>query len=188
MKFISYAVWWVRQMIFQALAQQGHAVRVPMGRAGAFPRLGRRAEELRQELAREPTRDELAAASAMTESELSRTLPLARPPLSLEAALSEGEDATLLDCLPSEDQACPDDDMTQVALGDSVEQALGLLSPREALVVRQYLGFDGSESLTLEAIGSQMGVTRERARQIKERAPRKLRRSIHRETLAAFHE
>jgi RNA polymerase primary sigma factor len=187
-KFISYAVWWVRQMMFQALAQQSHAVRVPLRRAGTLFRLGRRAERLRQAFGREPTQEEIGAACAMTDEELIETLPLARSSVSLDAALADGEDATLLDCLPSDDGGAPDQEVLDSALSDSVEQALATLSPRESRVVRLHFGFDGRDAMTFEAIGRQMGVTRERVRQIHQRALRKLRKSIHRRTLATYHE
>jgi RNA polymerase primary sigma factor len=187
-KLISYAVWWVRQMIFHLLAQQGHAVRIPMRRAGTLVQLGRRAEGLRQAFGREPTQEEIGAACAMTDDELTDTLPLARSSVSLDAALVDGGDATLLDRLPSEDIAAPDQGALDAALGDSVEQALAALSPRESRVVRLHFGFDGGDAMSFEAIGRQMGITRERVRQIHQRALRKLRKSIHRQTLAEYRE
>lgn len=187
-KFITYAVWWVRQMLFQALAEQGHAVRVPVSRAGALFRLKRQAEELRQLLGREPTRDELSTASTLTDEELADTLPLARPAVSLDAAVADGEEGTLLDLLPGEEPSAPDQGVSDAALGKTVAEALSQLQSREAKVLRLYFGFDGREPMTLEAIGKSMGVTRERARQIKERGLRKLRRSVHGSVMAAFHE
>jgi len=185
-KFISYAVWWVRQMIFQAVAEQGHAVRVPVSRAGALFRLSRKAEDLRQQLGREPTRDELATASDLGQDELADTLPLARPPVSLDAAVMDGDEGSLLDLLPADDPSAADQAATETSLSERVVAALSRLSEREAHVLRLYFGFDGTEPMTLEAIGASMGVTRERARQIKERALRKLRNSADGPTLAAF--
>ena len=185
-KFISYAVWWVRQMIFQAVAEQGHAVRVPVSRAGALFRLSRKAEDLRQQLGREPTRDELATASDLGQDELADTLPLARPPVSLDAAVMDGDEGSLLDLLPADDPSAADHAATETSLSERVVAALSRLSEREAHVLRLYFGFDGTEPMTLEAIGASMGVTRERARQIKERALRKLRNSTDGPTLAAF--
>jgi RNA polymerase primary sigma factor len=124
----------------------------------------------------------------MTDEELIETLPLARSSVSLDAALADGEDATLLDCLPSDDGGAPDQEVLDSALSDSVERALATLSPRESRVVRLHFGFDGRDAMTFEAIGRQMGVTRERVRQIHQRALRKLRKSIHRRTLATYHE
>lgn len=181
-KFISYAIWWVRQMVFQALAEQGAAVRVPVGQAVRVLRVRRQAEALRQTFYREPTRDELATAS---DSDPSSSASLFQSAVSLDAEV--GDDATLLDYLPSDDYA-PDQVLLDTALSASVDDALRQLSEREVHVVRRYFGFDGVEAATLETIGDEMGITRERVRQIKERALRKIRKSIHRETLAAFHE
>ena len=186
-KFISYAVWWIRQAIHQALADQSHSVRVPIGRAGALLRLGRRVEELRQELGREPTQDELAAGTDLTADEVADTLPLTRRFLSLDAPLGDEGEGKLLDHLPDELSASPDESV-DLGLMRSIEQALQSLLAREAEVLRLYFGFDGNEPMTLESIGAMMGVTRERARQIKERALLKLRKSKQVETLLALHE
>ena len=185
-RFISYAVWWIRQMIFQAVAEQGHAVRVPPSRAGVLFRLNRQAEDLRQQLRREPTRDELAATSELPVDELEDTLPLTRPPVSLDATMTGGDDGSLLDRLSDDDASASDQRVSDADLRDTVVDALSHLRDREAHVLRLYFGFDGHEAMTLDAIGTSMGVTRERARQIKERALRKLRNSTDGRTLAAF--
>jgi RNA polymerase primary sigma factor len=186
-KFISYAVWWIRQAIHQALADQSHTVRVPVGRLGAFLRLGRRAEELRQELGREPTQDELAASAQLTEEELTDMLPLARRFLSLDAPMGDDGDGKLLDHLPDDASAAPDETV-DLGLIHSIEQAFAHLLAREVEILRLYFGFDGKDPMTLESIGARMGVTRERARQIKERALLKLRKSKQVDLLLALHE
>jgi RNA polymerase primary sigma factor len=186
-KFISYAVWWIRQAIHQALADQSHTVRVPVGRLGALLRLGRRAEELRQELGREPTHEELASSAQLTEEELADTLPLTRRFLSLDAPMGEDGDGKLLDHLPDDDSAAPDETV-DLGLIHSIERAFEHLLAREAEILRLYFGFDGKEPMTLESIGAMMGVTRERARQIKERALLKLRKSKQVDLLLALHE
>lgn len=186
-KFISYAVWWIRQAIHQCLADQSHSVRVPIGRAGALLRLGRRAEVLRQELGREPTQEELSAGTDLTPEELSDTLPLARRFLSLDAPMGEDGDGKLLDHIADEDGASPDDAI-DLGLVHSIEKAMQTLLAREAEILKLYFGFDGKEPMTLESIGAMMGVTRERARQIKERALMKLKKSKQGEMLLALHE
>lgn len=186
-KFISYAVWWIRQAIHQALAEQSHSIRVPVARAGALLRLGRRAEELRQELGREPTHDELAAGTDLSPDELTDTLPLARRFLSLDAPVGEDGDGKLLDHLAADETASPDE-AVDLGLMHSIEQAMQTLLAREAEILRLYFGFGGREPMTLESIGAMMGVTRERARQIKERALLKLRKSKQSDTLLALHE
>jgi RNA polymerase primary sigma factor len=187
-RFISYAVWWVRQMILQAVAEQGHAVRVPVSRATALFRLNRRAEAIRQQLGREPTRAELAAAGDAPLDALDAAVPLARPPVSLDAAVAGREESSLLDFLQIDDASGSDQRVNDAALNVAVVEALSRLQEREAHVLRLYFGFDGQEAMTLDAIGASMGVTRERARQIKERGLRKLRHSVYGRTLAALRE
>jgi RNA polymerase primary sigma factor len=175
-KFISYAVWWVRQAIVQAIAEHGHAVRVPVGRVSVLRRVGRQTDLLRQELGREPTQIEVMAESGISEVEIALSMPFARSSMSLDAPLGD-DDARLLDYLPDDNAESPDREATNDNLADSVDAALEQLRGREATVVRLYFGFEGGEPMTLEAIGDQLGVTRERVRQIKERALSRLRKS-----------
>ena len=174
-KFISYAVWWIRQAILQALAEQSRIVRVPLNRAGALHRIGKRSAALRQELGREPTVEELADEMDLSRDEVRRTLSLSQTHLSLDAPLTPGEDNRLLDYLPDQFSPGPDDETFDRALLDTVEEALGTLKEREAKILRLYFGLDGQEPMTLEEIGSLMGITRERVRQIKEKALVRLR-------------
>jgi RNA polymerase primary sigma factor len=187
-KFISYAVWWVRQAMAQAIADHGHVVRVPLSRAGAIYRIGRHANALRQDLGREPRVYELAQDLEMSEEDMSITIPVTRRALSLDAPMGDGSDVTLLDCLPDDIAAAPDDDATNGNLADSVLSALAALPPREAKVLRMYFGFDRDDPVTLERIGKTLGVTRERVRQIKDRALWRIRNSAGATALAAFRE
>jgi RNA polymerase primary sigma factor len=187
-KFISYAVWWVRQAMVQAIADYGHVVRLPLSRAEKIRRIRRHANALRQDLGREPRSNELAADLRIAEEEVSITIPASRGALSLDAPMSDGSDATLLDYLADDVVAAPDDDATGANLADSVISALAALPPREAKVLRMYFGFGGGDPMTLEAIGEQLGVTRERVRQIKDRALWRIRTSSDAAVLATFRE
>jgi RNA polymerase primary sigma factor len=174
-RFISYAIWWVRQAIVQAIAEYGHAVRVPVSRFSAMRRVGRHADVLRKELGREPTQIELIQEAGITEADVAITMHIARAPISLDAAV--GDDARLIEYLSDDSAEPPDRDAANANLTESVEAALGELRGREATVVRLYFGFDGGDPMTLESIGQRLGVTRERVRQIKDRALSRLRKS-----------
>jgi RNA polymerase primary sigma factor len=186
-KFISYAVWWIRQAILQALAEQSRIVRVPLNRAGALHRIGRRSSTLLQELGREPTVEELADELDLSEEEIERTLAISQTHLSLDAPLTPGEDNRLLDYLPDQFSAGPDDETYERALASTVEEALGTLKEREARVLRLYFGLeDGRDPMTLEEIGALLGITRERVRQIKEKALLRLRHASRARYLETF--
>jgi RNA polymerase primary sigma factor len=186
-KFISYAVWWIRQAILQALAEQSRIVRVPLNRAGALHRIGRRSSALLQELGREPTVEELADELDLSEEEIERTLAISQTHLSLDAPLTPGEDNRLLDYLPDQFSAGPDDETYERALESTVEEALGSLKEREARVLRLYFGLeDGRDPMTLEEIGALLGITRERVRQIKEKALVRLRHASRARYLETF--
>jgi RNA polymerase primary sigma factor len=174
-KFISYAVWWIRQAILQALAEQSRIVRVPLNRAGTLHRIGRRASALLQELGREATHAEIAEGMDITEEEVAKTMSISQTHLSLDAPMSPGEDNRLLDYLPDTMNATPDEQIFEKALTESIEEALSYLKEREAKILRLYFGLDGSDPMTLEEIGSLLGITRERVRQIKEKALSRLR-------------
>ena len=185
-KFISYAVWWIRQAILQALAEQSRIVRVPLNRAGALHRIGKRSSALLQELGREPTAEEIAEELDISESEVERTLALSQSHLSLDAPLTPGEDSRLLDYLPDQFSPAPDDETYERALSVTIEEALSTLKEREAKILRLYFGLDGQEPMTLEEIGSLLGITRERVRQIKERALVRLRHASRARFLETF--
>ncbi len=174
-KFISYAVWWIRQAILQALAEQSRIVRVPLNRAGTLHRIGRRASALVQELGREPTHGEIAEGMDITEEEVAKTMSISQTHVSLDAPLTPGEDNRLLDYLADNVNPTPDEQTFEKALTETVEEALSGLKEREAKILRLYFGLDRAEPMTLEQIGAAMGITRERVRQIKEKALSRLR-------------
>jgi RNA polymerase primary sigma factor len=185
-KFISYAVWWIRQAILQALAEQSRIVRVPLNRAGTLHRIGKRSSALQQELGREPTVEEIADGMDISEEEVAKTLSISQTHLSLDAPLTPGEDNKLIDYLPDTQNAGPDQETFERALTDSVEEVLSTLKEREAKILRLYFGLDGQEPMTLEEIGSMMGITRERVRQIKEKALARLRHVSRARALESF--
>ena len=185
-KFISYAVWWIRQAILQALAEQGRIVRVPLNRAGVMQRMGKLTARLVQELGREPTVAEVAEGLGLGREEVESTLAISRAHLSLDAPVVPGEDARLLDYLPDRMSRGPDEEMIEKALTEALDVALSTLSPREATILRQYFGLGDAPSKSLEEIGAVLGVTRERVRQIKEQALRRLRQASRARVLATF--
>jgi RNA polymerase primary sigma factor len=185
-KFISYAVWWIRQAILQALAEQSRIVRVPLNRAGALHRIGRRSSTLLQELGREPTVEEIAEELEISREEVERTLAISQSHLSLDAPVTPGEDNRLLDYLPDQYSPGPEDEAYQHALKETVEDALSTLKEREAKILRLYFGLDDQEPMTLEEIGSLLGITRERVRQIKEKALLRLRHASRARFLETF--
>ena len=174
-KFISYAVWWIRQAILQALAEQSRIVRVPLNRAGTLHRIGKRASALLQELGREATHAEIAEGMELSEEEVAKTMSISQTHLSLDAPMSPGEDNRLLDYLPDTMNPTPDEQTFEKALTESIHEALAGLKEREAKILRLYFGLDGSEPMTLEEIGAVLNITRERVRQIKEKALSRLR-------------
>ncbi len=185
-KFISYAVWWIRQAILQALAEQGRIVRVPLNRAGTIHRIGKRKAKLVQELGREPTVAEIAEGLDLSYEEVERTLAISRAHLSLDAPVAPGEDSRLLDYLPDRVSRGPDEEMLEKALTEALEKALSTLRPREATILRQYFGLDNARPKSLEEIGAGLGVTRERVRQIKEQALKRLRHASRARVLETF--
>jgi RNA polymerase primary sigma factor len=185
-KFISYAVWWIRQAILQALAEQSRIVRVPLSRAGTLHRIGKRSSTLTQELGREPTVEEIAEELELSQEEIKHTLAMAQAHLSLDAPLVPGEDGQLLDYVSDQYAPGPDEELYAQALSRSIEDALDTLSEREAKVLRLYFGLGDTEPLTLEQIGERFGITRERVRQIKERALARLRHQSRARFLETF--
>jgi RNA polymerase primary sigma factor len=184
-KFISYAVWWIRQSILQALAEQSRIVRLPLNRVGALNKIGKKFNELEQEFEREPTPQELADSLEMSVEEIAETMRLAGKHLSVDAPLQQGEDNRLLDILPNEQQVPPDGELLHESLRLELDHVLDSLTDREAEVVRLYFGLDG-HLLTLEEIGEKFGLTRERVRQIKEKAIRRLRHTSRSKALKSY--
>ncbi len=185
-KFISYAVWWIRQAILQALAEQSRIVRVPLNRAGTLHRIGKRANTLLQELGREATHAEIAEGMDITEEEVAKTMSISQVHLSLDAPLTPGEDNRLLDYLADTVNPTPDEQTFDKALTEAIEDSLGSLKEREAKILRLYFGIDETEPMTLEEIGTLLGITRERVRQIKEKALSRLRHVSRAKSLESF--
>ncbi len=185
-KFISYAVWWIRQAILQALAEQSRIVRVPLNRAGTLHRITRRSAALQQELGRDPTAAEVAEGMDIDVEEVEKTLAISQNHVSLDAPMAPGEDNRLLDYLADTQNPGPDAETFERALTQSIEEVLASLREREAKILRLYFGLDSPEPMTLEEIGAQLGITRERVRQIKEKALSRLRHVSRAKALESF--
>jgi RNA polymerase primary sigma factor len=185
-KFISYAVWWIRQAILQALAEQSRIVRLPLNRVGTLHKIGKVASSLQQNLGREPSPNEIAVELSLTEGEVSDTLKISNSHLSLDAPFSASEDNSLIDILEDEMQPSPDESLLSESLRVEIEKALDSLTPREAEVINLYFGLNHEKPLTLEEIGARFSLTRERVRQIKEKAIRRLRHASRSKALRAY--
>ncbi|KPJ51190.1 MAG: RNA polymerase subunit sigma [candidate division Zixibacteria bacterium DG_27] len=185
-KFISYAVWWIRQAILQALAEQSRIVRLPLNRVGTLHKIGKVSSSLEQEYGREPSPNEIARELELSELEVSDTLKISNSHLSLDAPFSVSEDNSLIDVLEDEFQPSPDENLLDDSLRIEIERALDTLTPREAEVINLYFGLNGEKALTLEEIGARFGLTRERVRQIKEKAIRRLRHTSRSKSLRAY--
>ncbi|HKK93459.1 MAG TPA: sigma-70 family RNA polymerase sigma factor, partial [Longimicrobiales bacterium] len=166
--------------------EQSRIVRVPLNRAGALHRIGRRSSALLQELGREPTADEIAEGLDISKEEVERTLVISRAHLSLDAPVTPGEDNRLLDYLPDQLSPGPEDEAYEHALQQRIEDSLRSLKEREAKILRLYFGLDEQEPMTLEEIGTLLGITRERVRQIKEKALDRLRHASRARFLESF--
>lgn len=185
-KFISYAVWWIRQSILQALAEQSRIVRLPLNRVGALNKIGKAFSQLEQEFEREPSASELAEELDMSVFEVADTLKISGRHLSVDAPFAQGEDNRLLDVIQDERQPAPDSILMEESLKEEVKRALATLSEREAEVIRLYFGLQKEHSLTLEEIGEKFNLTRERVRQIKEKAIRRLRHASRSKNLRSY--
>ncbi len=185
-KFISYAIWWIRQRILQALAEQSRIVRLPLNRAGTLSRIGKTSGELGHELGREPTPGEIAEHLDISEKEVTETLKVSIPHLSIDAPTTDEDDSSLGEILPDTDARSPDEEVIERSLQEDVADALKTLSPREAKILTLYFGIGREESLTLEEIGRILGLTRERVRQIKEKAIQRLRHASRSSHLKAY--
>lgn len=185
-KFISYAVWWIRQSILQALAEQSRIVRLPLNRVGALNKIGKAYSSLEQEYEREPSAHELAQELEMDINEVSETLKISGRAISMDAPFSTGEENRLLDILENEEQPSPDFTLMSESLRDEIERVLATLSERESEVIKLYFGLNKEHSLTLEEIGEKFNLTRERVRQIKEKAIRRLRHASRSKNLRSY--
>jgi len=185
-KFISYAVWWIRQSILQALAEQSRIVRLPLNRVGALNKIGKAYSSLEQEYEREPTAEEIADELNMDLSEVSEAMKISSKHISMDAPFKQGEENSLLDVLENEDNPLPDTPLMNASLKGEITRALSTLTEREAEVIKLYFGFENETALTLEEIGEIFHLTRERVRQIKEKAIRRLRHTSRSKNLRAY--
>ncbi len=176
-KFISYAVWWIRQSILQALAEQSRIVRLPLNKIGAINKINKAFSKLEQEFEREPTSDEIATILEVTEGDVKESMRNAARHVSMDAPLSISDDnaSSLYDVYVVDDGVSTEGALISESLRREIERALHTLTPREAEVVRLYFGLNGEHPMTLEEIGEKFDLTRERVRQIKEKAIRRLK-------------
>ena len=185
-KFISYAVWWIRQSILQALADQSRIVRLPLNKVGSIGRISAAAARLEQLQEREPTPEEIAKELDMTVSDVKESMKNSGRHVSMDAPLVEGEDSNLYDVLRSGESPNPDRNLLHESLRTEIERALETLTPREADVVRLYFGLGEKHAMTLEEIGETFDLTRERVRQIKEKAIRRLKHTSRSRILKTY--
>ncbi|MFA0963782.1 RNA polymerase sigma factor RpoD/SigA [Roseivirga sp. BDSF3-8] len=185
-KFISYAVWWIRQSILQALAEQSRIVRLPLNRVGSLNKISKTFSELEQKYEREPSPDELAEVLDVTTNEVVDTMKISGRHVSMDAPFVQGEENSLLDVLENDTEETPDNELMNDSLRKEVQRALSTLTQREADVITLYFGLNGEHSMTLEEIGEKFNLTRERVRQIKEKAIRRLRHTSRSKALKPY--
>ena len=185
-KFISYAVWWIRQSILQALAEQSRIVRLPLNKIGSINKINKTYAFLEQAHERAPSAEEIAKELDMTINDVKESLKNSGRHVSMDAPLVEGEDSNLYDVLNSGESANPDRTLLHESLRTEIERALETLTPREADVVRLYFGLGNQHAMTLEEIGETFDLTRERVRQIKEKAIRRLKHTSRSKILKTY--
>ncbi|MCK4406167.1 MAG: sigma-70 family RNA polymerase sigma factor [Bacteroidales bacterium] len=174
-KFISYAVWWIRQSILQALAEQSRIVRLPLNKIGSINKINKAHAKLEQKFEREPNPEEIADLLEITEREIKESMKNAGRHISMDAPLIQDEDNNLYDVLKIDEGITPETELLYESLRKEIERAISTLTTREADVIRLYFGLNGSHPMTLEEIGEKFNLTRERVRQIKEKAIRRLK-------------
>ena len=185
-KFISYAVWWIRQSILQALAEQSRIVRLPLNQVGSLNKINKAFSRLEQEFERPPSSDELATALELTEEKVKDTKKISGRHVSVDAPFVDGEDNSLLDVMVNNDSPKADLELMRESLQREIERSLSTLNDREKDVVMLFFGIGKKHGLTLEEIGSKFDLTRERVRQIKEKAIRRLRHNSRSKLLKAY--
>lgn len=185
-KFISYAVWWIRQSIMQALAEQSRIVRLPLNRVGSLSKISKTFSDLEQKFQREPSPEEVAEEIGVTTDEVLANLKVAGRHVSVDAPFSQGEDGSLLDVLSDVNESNPEKQLLTDSLAQEVQRALSTLPKREAEVIAFYFGLNNNNAMTLEEIGEKFNLTRERVRQIKEKATRRLRHASRSTTLRTY--
>jgi RNA polymerase primary sigma factor len=185
-KFISYAVWWIRQSIMQALAEQSRIVRLPLNRVGSLNKISKTFSDLEQKFQREPSAEELADVLQISQEEVTDTMKISGRHVSMDAPFVNGEENNLLDVLTNENDVTPDSALMIDSLRREVQRALATLTQRESDVIAYYFGLNGEAAMTLEEIGEKYNLTRERVRQIKEKATRRLRLNSRSKTLRTY--
>ncbi|MEO7990368.1 MAG: RNA polymerase sigma factor RpoD/SigA [Chryseolinea sp.] len=185
-KFISYAVWWIRQSILQALAEQSRIVRLPLNRVGSLNKISKTFSELEQKFEREPSPEELAEVLEVTTAEVVDTMKISGRHISMDAPFVQGEENSLLDVLENDGEEKPDSGLMNDSLRREVQRALSTLTQREGDVITFYFGLNGEHAMTLEEIGEKFNLTRERVRQIKEKAIRRLRHTSRSKALKPY--
>ena len=184
-KFISYAVWWIRQSILQALAEQSRIVRLPLNQVGSLNKINKAFSKFEQENERKPSPEELADALELPADKVADTLRVSGSHISVDAPFVEGEDNSLLDVLINNDSPNADKALMMESLAKEIERALATLTERESDIIRMFFGI-GCQEMTLEEIGERFGLTRERVRQIKEKAIRRLRHTSRSKLLKTY--
>ena len=187
-KFISYAVWWIRQSILQALAEQSRIVRLPLNKIGSINKVNKAFSELEQKFERAPTPAELAEILDMSIEEVKQSLRNAGRHVSMDAPLKDGDDSSsnMYDVLSSSESPSPEQELMHDSLRKEIDRALSTLTAREADVIRLYFGLSGQHPMTLEEIGEKFDLTRERVRQIKEKAIRRLKHTSRSKILKSY--
>lgn len=185
-KFISYAVWWIRQAILQALADQSRIVKLPLNRVGMLYRIGKAQIKLEQSYGRQPAAAEIAQELDVSEKVVADTMKIGNSNVSLDSPLQEDEDGRLMDLMRDVDQEMPDENVMQVSLRQELESVLGTLSAREREILKLYFGVGEDTPYTLEEIGKRFDLTRERARQIKEKALARLKQAMRNRRTPSF--
>ena len=185
-KFISYAVWWIRQSILQALAEQSRIVRLPLNKIGSINKINKTYAKLEQEFEREPNAEEIAEVLDLTEAEVKESMKNAGRHVSMDAPLVQDEDNNVYDVLKSDEVVTPETELLYESLRKEIDRAISTLTQREADVVRLYFGLNGSHPMTLEEIGEKFDLTRERVRQIKEKAIRRLKHTSRSKILKSY--
>ncbi|MGD2036185.1 MAG: RNA polymerase sigma factor RpoD/SigA [Bacteroidales bacterium] len=185
-KFISYAVWWIRQSILQALAEQARIVRLPLNKIGSINKINRTFADLEQKFEREPSVQEIAQALEIAPEEVKESLKSSGRHISMDAPITQEEDGNMYDVILSKDTPPPDKGLLNDSLRKEIERALATLSYREANIIRLYFGLNGKHPHTLEEIGEEFNLTRERVRQIKEKAIKRLKNATRCKNLKAY--
>jgi RNA polymerase primary sigma factor len=185
-KFISYAVWWIRQSILQALAEQARIVKLPLNKIGSINKVNRALTELEQKFEREPTIGELSETLELAPDDIKEALRSNSRHISMDAPLNQDEDGNMYDVILSPDSPQPDRGLLNESLRREIERALATLTPREANIIRLYFGLNGKHPHTLEEIGEEFDLTRERVRQIKEKALKRLKQATRSKILKSY--